>query len=201
MAEAGEPHGNDERIRLQFPGPEREEHTRSRAVDATKGHESLTSRLAEADANALRLGVTVVGWVIIVVNAMGLIWWLNENPLGTRAYWPDSYWDMMVMQTIVTAVTCAISVALGVLLLMVGRRRLVASVSEILYPTLVVLGLYLAVAGVSQLLFVVSYSLTSTVQFSFSLELTVEGTARIVGGVLLVLIGRGWLRATTAHAV
>ena len=142
------------------------------------------------EAKALRTAVIVMGYIFLVPSAILLV----LTALVLLANPPDFGSDDMRRYVWVSYITSALGMVcalmIGFLLVRVAKRRLFYTIGDILYPSLVIVGVYLLLIAVVRVL---STTLQSALAVGWNTGMAVSYLYQvpfIVGGILLILIGK-----------
>lgn len=156
---------------------------------AEGGLSDRTERPPE-EAKALRTAVLVVGYVLLVPSMILLVLAALEILANSSVSGSEDVRTYLWVSYVTGALDMAVALVIGFLMVRVGRKRLFYTVSDILYPSLVIVGAYMLLIAAVRIL---SRTLYTTLVVGWNPGMAILSMYQvpfIAGGLLLILIGR-----------
>jgi hypothetical protein len=145
---------------------------------------------SQPEAEALRAGVMIIGFLLLVTGiAYGAI------HVYSMVAFSDSRWndaDLFIWTNgVIGTLTQVGSATIGMLLVLSSLSPAARTVRGILYPTLVIIGTYLAFLGVMDLVFLVAdvVMFDEILGFWNYVYFSISPVPYLLGGILLILAG------------
>jgi hypothetical protein len=152
------------------------------------------------EAEALRLALLTIGLVMLVPSAVlfagGIVELLGS--FGGSGYSTDRYDEFLLAVSVLEASRLTGAVTVGALLLLASWKPPVVSVRSLLYPALVMFGVYMVFIGVIGIAFQVAQMTLFDESIGAGVILfgVVYHLPEILGGMVLLLIGMGGFSRT-----
>lgn len=148
------------------------------------------------EAEALRLGVLVIGLVLLVPGLIRLALAAYSGTIySTWEHTSNEYQTYFLVTGVVSVANMLGCVVAGLLLVWISRGTHSTSVEGVLYPTLVIIGAYLLLLAVTGFLQVAALSIVfDDLEPLMHPYYSASGVPYLLGGVALVLIGLKGIR-------